>query len=378
MAKYGVLLIGGNRTHQEGYGRAFAEDPRCEVVAVADERDIPDYRAGLHRLLASELGVPYIDDLDRALARDDVDIVSTCADVERRGRVGVKCARAGKHVYLDKPLAGSVEDARAIADAVEKAGVRSQMFTQIAWPWAQAAKAAVQRGAVGRLLAINADMLMAKGRPGTVPAGLVRKERGTVDRFTFVEAKRELFDMGVYSVSLVHWLSGQRVKTVYGTTGNYFFQEHASHGIEDFCALVMTLEDGTLATATGGRFGWTTHPRGGVMRAVLIGTEGYMVFSEAEPHIEVFNDDAPFTLPVTHPFDPMAMWSSTTRDTQPRPKTQWVSLHDSSQTIDITRFVDCIEEGRESDINARTAVHHVEVIMAGYASAAAGEPVVLS
>ena len=149
MAKYGVLLIGGNRTHQEGYGRAFAADPRCEVVAVADERGIPDYRAGLHRLLASELGVPYIDDLDRALARNDVDIVSTCADVERRGRVGVKCAQAGKHVYLDKPLAGSVEDARAIADAVEKASVRSQMFTQIAWPWAQAGHGARGAGAQG-------------------------------------------------------------------------------------------------------------------------------------------------------------------------------------------------------------------------------------
>ncbi|MBM3957725.1 MAG: Gfo/Idh/MocA family oxidoreductase, partial [Gemmatimonadetes bacterium] len=222
MAKYGVLLIGGNRTHQEGYGRAFAADARCNVVAVADERDIPDYRGGLNRLLASELGVPYIDDLEAALARADVHIVSMCADVERRGRVGVRCAQAGKHVYLDKPLAGSLEDAEAIADAVEKAGVRSQMFTQTSWPWAQAAKAAVDRGAVGRLLAVNADMLMAKGRPGTAPAGLVRKERPTVERYTFVEAKRELFDMGVYSVSLVHWLTGQRVKTVYGTTGNYF------------------------------------------------------------------------------------------------------------------------------------------------------------
>ena len=86
MARYGVLLIGGNRTHQEGYGRSFAEDPRCQVVAVADEREIPDYRAGLNRLLASELGVPYVDDLEAALARDDVDIVSMCADIERRGR----------------------------------------------------------------------------------------------------------------------------------------------------------------------------------------------------------------------------------------------------------------------------------------------------
>ncbi len=71
------------------------------------------------------------------------------------------------------------------------------------------------------------------------------------------------------------------------------------------------------------------------------------------------------------------MWSSSMRDVQPRGKAQWIALHDSSQTIDITRFVDCIEQGIEPDMNARTAVHHVEVIMAGYVSAASGEPVEL-
>lgn len=376
-AKYGVLLIGGNRTHQEGYGRAFADDPRCEIVAVSDEKDIPEYRAGLGRLLASELGVPYIADLDQALSCEDVHIVSMCADIERRGRVGKACAQAGKHIYLDKPLAGNVEDARAIADAVDETGVQSQMFTQINWPWAQRAKTAVENGAVGKLLGVHADMLMAKGPPGTVPAGFLRKEQQAPEQYTFVEAKRELFDMGVYPISMVHWLSNQRVKTVFGITGNYFFKEHASHNIEDFGVLVLTLEDGTPASITSGRIGWTSHPRGGVMRAILVGTEGYMLFSEAEPHVEVFNNDPPFVLPTRHPFDPMAMWSSTMRDTQPRPRNQWVPLRESPQAADIGCFIDCIEQNRKPDIDARAAVHHVEVIMAGYASAASGKPIQL-
>ena len=68
MGKYGVVAIGGNRTHQEGYAREFAADPRCELIAVADEPGLPEYREGLNRLLASELGVPYLA-LDDALAR---------------------------------------------------------------------------------------------------------------------------------------------------------------------------------------------------------------------------------------------------------------------------------------------------------------------
>lgn len=377
MARYGVLLIGGNRTHQEGYGRAFAEDHRCKIIAVADEPNIPEYRAGLNRLLAHEMGVPYLPDLGSALQRSDVNLVSMCADVERRGRVGVMCAEAGKHIYFDKPLAGSVEDARAIADAVEKAGVRSQMFCQITSPWAVAAKKAIASGKLGEPTGFHADMLMAKGKPGTVSGQKPRKETAKPEKYTFVEAKREMLDMGVYSVSMVLWLAGKKARSVFATTGNYFFQEHHSHDIEDFGAFSITLDGGGVATATGGRIGWTSHPRGGVIRVIVTGTKGSRIFSEALPRLEVFNDDPPFTMPRTHPWDPMAMWSSSMRDLGNPGKRQWVSMSESPQSVDTSRFLDCLDKDIEPEMNARAAVQHVEVIMAGYRSAASGKPVTL-
>ena len=138
--KYGVLLLGGHRTHQENYARALAAEPRCRLIASSDERDAPLERVALNRTLAEELNLPYIPDLDEALARDDVHIVSLCVENERRGRVGRRCAEAGKHLYLDKPLAMTPEDAEEIVEAVKKAGVRSQMYSNIHSPWAQAAR----------------------------------------------------------------------------------------------------------------------------------------------------------------------------------------------------------------------------------------------
>lgn len=374
MARYGVAAVGGNRTHLEGYARSFAADPRCELIAVTDERGLPEYREGLNRLLASELGVPYLP-LEEVLQRDDVHIMCICADIERRGRVARLCAEAGKHIYLDKPLAGTVNDALAIAGAAEAAGVVNQMFTQVTTTWASAARQALDSGDMGDLLAVHCDMLMAKGRPGTVPAGTVRQERPSDGRFTFVEAKRELFDMGVYPIALVTWLTGQRVKTVYGITGNYFFKEHASLGIEDFGALVLTLEDGLVASITAGRIGATSHPRSGQQRITMITTSGTATFSEGEPHIEVFNDDPPFETPTVHPFDPMSMWSSTSRDVQPLPKDRWLPLNVTPEQSDIQAFIDCVETGTAPQVTARDGVHHIEVIMAGYESAASGEPV---
>ena len=49
---------------------------------------------------------------------------------------GRNARQAGKHVYLDKPMALNAEDANRIVDAVAKSSVRSQMFSNIHSAWA--------------------------------------------------------------------------------------------------------------------------------------------------------------------------------------------------------------------------------------------------
>ena len=379
MSKYGVLLISGRRTHQEGHAAAFAAHPLCRLVAVADEHDVPETRAGLNRQLADDYGIPYIEDLERALAFPDVQVVSMCADVERRGRVAVRCAEAGKHLYLDKPLAGSIKDVDSIVRAVEKAGVRSQMYSNIHTPWAQAAKQAIEGGQIGELRAVHAEVLFAKGRAGTLPEGTVRREKERAERFTFVEAKREMFDIGVYAVGLAHWLTGRRAESVLGLTGNYVFAEHARLDVEDFGALAIAMEDGLTATVIGGRIGWMSHPKGGPQRVVLIGSKGTLTVDSWHPRVEIYNDEPDFTAPDIHPMDPMGMWASTQRESNVMPKCRWVTLAAEGRGLvdDVAAFIDRLEEGREPEMNARAAAPLTEVILAGYASAARGEVVAL-
>ena len=269
-ARHKVIGIGGNRTHLEGYIRSFAADPRCEVVAIAEEPKTTNYRDEQNRALAAELDLPFLA-LEEALELPDVDIACACPAIERRGAVLAQCFEAGLHVYMDKPLAGSVSDANQIAAAANRAGNVSQMFSQAHTPWAQAAKAAIRTGNTGNVAALHCDMLMAKGHLSGVPDRTPRQERGSDGRFTFIEAKRELFDMGVYPVSLVTWLSGQRVREVEAVTANYFFAEHAEVDIEDFGAMLLVLEDGTVATVMAGRIGVHSHPTAGVQQVSLIG-----------------------------------------------------------------------------------------------------------
>jgi myo-inositol 2-dehydrogenase/D-chiro-inositol 1-dehydrogenase len=373
---YGVLLLGGGRTHQESYALDFRGDPRCRLVALADEADVTPARDALNRWLAAELAIPYISGLDEALSRPDVDLVSVCVEHERRARVAVRSAEAGKHIYLDKPIACTVPGARAIAAAAERAGVRSQMFSLVHASWAQAARQALQEGVVGELRAIHAEVMFAKGKAGTAPLGTPRQQEPFPSRFTFVESKRELRATGVYGLSLIRWLTGAEVRSVWAVTANYFFEEHYRNGTEDFGLMSLELENGLTATVTAGRIGWSSHPRGGPLRLTLVGTRGTVLIDSNEPHLEVHCDEEPVLPPVPAPEDPMAFWRSTQLASRSRPKGNWELLHGDGAPPDASRFLDCVEQGRDAEVTASDGAALVETLMAAYVSAHRGEPVV--
>ena len=366
-APYGVLLVTGMHTHQENYGAAFAADKRCRVVAVTDEPNIDRRRRELNERLAKMLNVPYIADLAQALARKDVQIVSVCAPPERRGRIAVQCARAGKHLYLDKSLVPRLSEADALVQAVEKAGVRSHMFSFISQPWAREAKALIDNNRLGRLLAIHADTFFAKGRTGTAKLGAPRKEEYPPQRHQLVEAKREFDNVGVYPITLIRFITGKRFRTVYGVTANYFFQEHQKHNVEDFGIINCTLDDGLPVTIAAGRYGWMSHPAAGVNRVVLVGSERTAVLDANRPRVEVYCDETPWTPPNVHPQDPMGFWSSTQDEVHTRPKRVWGST--TAAASDAAYFLDRLDANRDSEINVNEAAHAAEVLLAAYRSA---------
>jgi predicted dehydrogenase len=375
--QYGVLLVTGSHTHQENYAAAFAADKRCRIVAVADEADIDVRRKELNERLARALGVPYEADLKKALERKDVQAVSVCAPPERRGRIAVRCAEAGKHLYLDKSLVPKLQEADALVTAVRRAGVRSHMFTMVTQPWARYAKQLLQAGRIGKLLAVHADTFFAKGHAGTAKLDAPRKEEYPPQRHQLVEAKRELDNVGVYPITLVRWLTGKKFRTVYGVTGNYFFQEHQKHNVEDFGLLACTLEDGLPVTIAAGRYGWTSHPAGGVNRVVLVGSERTLVADANRPRLEVYTDETPWVPPNVNPADPMGFWQSTQDEVHTRPKRTWVPAIPADAGADVKYFLDCLDSNRESEVSAAEAALATEVLLAGYRSAAGREVVAL-
>ncbi len=375
-ARYGILLVTGNHTHQENYAAAFAADKRCRLVAVTDEAAIDRRRRELNERLAKSLGVPYIADLATALARKDVHVVSICSPPERRGRIAVLCAQARKHLYLDKSLVPQLREADDLVAAVHKAGVKSHMFSFITQPWARETKRLLEGKHLGQLRGIHTDTFFAKGRTGTAKLGSRRKEEYPPQRHQLVEAKRELDNVGVYPITLVRWLTGRRFRTVLGITANYFFAQHQKHNVEDFGLLACTLDDGLPVTIAAGRYGWSTHPAGGVNRLVLVGSERTLVINANRPRVEVYTDETPWTPPQEHPQDPMGFWSSTQDEVHTRPKRTWLPAGPAAAS-DAAYFLDRLDANRDSEINAAEAALASEVLLAAYRSANTREVVTL-
>ena len=376
--QFGILLVSGKYTHQENYSRVFEKDPRCRLVALTDEADVDEERARLNVAWADELGIPHLPDLDEALTRGDVHIVSVCAEPERRARIVACCARAGKHVYIDKPMTPFLEAADDAVRAAEEAGVQTQMFSFIHGAHARQAKQIVEAGELGALVAIHADCLFAKGPPGTAELGQPRKQPFPPTEFTFVDSKAELYAMGVYPIGLVRWLTGKEVESVYCRTENYFFEAHQRNGVEDFGFIAMKLEGGISATITGGRIGWSSHASAGLNQIHLIGTKGSLVLTPYRPRLELYASEPPWEPPEVNPNDPMGFWGSGQTEVNARPRRTWLPVPGASPSVsDESSFVDCIVEDRESEMDVREAAMLTEILVAGYKSAATGEVIKL-
>ena len=374
---YGVLLVGGNQTHQENYARDFASDPRCRMIGVTDEVDVSPRRSHLNQQLAEDLGIPMLPDLRQALERSDVHVASVCVEFERRARVASQCARAGKHVYIDKPLATTNEEAERLVSAVRRTNVKSQMYSMLRTAWAQRARKMVRTGFLGDLIGMHCDLLFPKGIAGSADLGRPRREDHPLERFTFFDSKRELFTTGVYSIGFMRWLSGGEILRVYAQTCNYFFREHQENHVEDFAVVTLEFEEGLSATLTGGRIGWLSHPGSGLVRIYLMGTKGSWLLDAACPHIEVSSDRPEWRPGPPHPEDPMGFWSSTSQEMRRSAAAAWKTVPEREQS-DASYFIDCIEEDRESDMNVAEGAAILKSLLACYQSARRGQPVTLA
>lgn len=97
---------------------------------------------------------------ERLVARDDIDIIDITSPSDTHKEVAVAAAQNGKHIFCEKPLALTTDDARVMLEEAERAKVKHQIgFNYRFAPAVVLAKKFIDEGKIGTIRHVRASYL---------------------------------------------------------------------------------------------------------------------------------------------------------------------------------------------------------------------------
>jgi predicted dehydrogenase len=175
------------------------------------------------------------------IARDDIHIVDICAPGWMHAEIAIAALAAGKHVLVEKPLANTLAEAEAMAEAARKArgqGVQSMIgFNYRRVPALALARELIAEGRLGTVRHVRAaylqDWLVDPDSPMTW-----RLNKDTA-------GSGALGDIASHAIDQVLFLLGDQVTEVSGRLHTFTSQRPGRNGPEE-----VTVDDAAWATLT--------------------------------------------------------------------------------------------------------------------------------
>ena len=193
-----IGLIGCGWFAQAVHLPILARLPQAEVVAVAESD--PERLRAAGRLAPAAVRYDNYQDL---LRKAGADAAIICLPTSLHAEASIGAMRQGMHVYLEKPIATNLDQARAILNVWKQARVVGMIgFSHRRNALHRSAKASIQAGSLGRLVGVR-SVFSASSRPLPDWKSALRTGGGA------------LLELGSHHFDLVHFYFGQPVRTVY-------------------------------------------------------------------------------------------------------------------------------------------------------------------
>ncbi|MGI4789720.1 MAG: Gfo/Idh/MocA family protein [Janthinobacterium lividum] len=322
-----IGIISFAHMHAYSYAQAIAAHPDAVLVGIADV----DAERGQE--MAAQFGTAYFSSEQDLLDQSLDGAVVTSENIHHRRLVELAAKAGVKAILCEKPLATTVEDARAMIDACAAAGVKlATAFPCRYSPAFQRLHEQVQTGAVGEVLAIRGT------NRGSMPGGWF------IDKS--LSGGASVIDHTVHVADLNRVLLGREATEVYAEIGNGFFHQDW----EDTGFLTIGYDGGVFATLDTSWSRPKTYPAWGDVTLQIIGTGGVLDMDMAAQSLIHYDDMAG-----------RIKWAG------------WGSSPDDGLVADFLRLV----SGEEvPDLaTGEDGLQALAVALAAYRSAEAGEPV---
>lgn len=329
-----IGVIGGGMIVRRRHLPEILDNPYAEVGAICD---VVEDRV---RKLAEEYGaVPYTD-YKEMIQDPSLDAVIVAATNTTHAQMTIDALNAGKHVMCEKPMATSIEDAKAMIAASEKNN--KMLFiaqNQRLAPAHVKAKEILKSGMLGKVITFKSTF----GHPGcehyAADKGKTWFFKKNVSRFGC------LGDLGIHKIDVVRWILDDEYTEVYAKVETLNKKNDCGEPIdvEDNAVMVLKTEKGITGTIT---VSWTYEKEdgstifyceNGVM--TIYGNEEYQIIIER-------NDGTSDYYKVGEIPNNIVM----------------------VKTGIIDEFVFCLREGKPASISGKDGLEPLKVIFSAYES----------
>jgi len=252
MKKWKVAIIGCGMITEGFYIPEMKRIPKAELVAVCD---IDAERA---KNCAEMFGVPHwFSNVDELFERCDFDILMNNTSIPEHHEINMKALSKGKHLYSQKPIALTVDEATEQIEAAKKANVKySASPIHMIRPDILRAKEMIEDGVIGKVTVVRCSV--SHGGPEYF-------QYRTADCSWFYESgSGALVDMGVHGLTMTTGIMGpaKEVACMAAVTepertirsGNFDGKKIKSDNMPDAYLITLNWGDGRIGMIDTGYF----------------------------------------------------------------------------------------------------------------------------
>lgn len=326
------------------HAQAIGDVTGARLVAATSRREKPG------RAFAEKHSCDFEPSVDRLLARDDIDAVAITTTSGSHAEIGIAAARAGKHVFCEKPIDVTLEKIDALIRACDEAGVQlAAVFQSRMGDSGRALKEAVDSGRFGKLSQCSAYIPWYRSREYYASGDW----RGTWE----FDGGGALMNQAIHAIDMLLWVAGDVAEVSACCQTRLHDIE-----VEDNAVAWLRFKSGAIGVIQGSTCSFPGQPK----RLEIMGEKGTVVmvdddfkgwtFAEERPEDEERRNPATSSGIGGGASDPKAIGTEGHR-----------RLYED--------LVIAISSGRPSSITGQEARRSVELILAIYQSSREGRTV---
>ncbi len=334
MKQLNIGIIGAGRIGKVHMQSITYNVPTAKVLGITDV-----FKDGLQEL-ADKYGIEKVyADYKEMLADKDIDAVLVCSSTDTHADISIEAAKAGKHVFCEKPVDLTPEKVQAVIDAVAEAGVKLQVGFNRRFDHNFAhVRSLINEGKVG-----NLELIKITSRDPEPPPA----EYAAVSGGMFL-------DMTIHDFDMARFLAGSDVTEVYASATCLVDPAIGEAGDVDTAIINLKFENGALGVIDNSRraaYGYD-------QRIEVFGSKGAaMAANDTPTNVTVMNAEGVTT---------------------DKPLYFFLERYMQSFRDEMVQFVDAVLNDKETPTTGVDGLNSILVALAAKKSVKEGRPVKIS